>query len=115
VFSQCPKYEDWKNQASSSTLTYVGKLGSGKSILLANIVEDLMTWVLEKTTPIAYFFCCYDILESLKARTIFRSLVRQLLSSIQDFELKEELPDKSVSDLDIETLQSLLRHIFPRN
>ncbi|KAF2185906.1 hypothetical protein K469DRAFT_750186 [Zopfia rhizophila CBS 207.26] len=34
-------YQKWKSQTCSSTLVYTGKLGSGKSILLANIVDDL--------------------------------------------------------------------------
>ncbi|RYO84634.1 hypothetical protein DL766_005642 [Monosporascus sp. MC13-8B] len=41
LFDRTPEYEDWKAQTDSSTLICTGKLGSGKSVLLANIVDDL--------------------------------------------------------------------------
>ena len=49
---------------------YIGKLGSGKSVLLANIVDDLNLHVRSKNIVVAYFFCRHDIPESLKARSL---------------------------------------------
>ena len=58
----------------------VSVLGSGKTILSANVVENLML-----TTPaavISYFFCKHDEAGSLKARTIIGSIARQLFSCV---------------------------------
>ncbi|RYP73128.1 hypothetical protein DL771_003764 [Monosporascus sp. 5C6A] len=41
LFDEAPEYRDWKAGADSCTLVCTGKLGSGKSVLLANIVDDL--------------------------------------------------------------------------
>ncbi|KAF1813213.1 hypothetical protein P152DRAFT_506869 [Eremomyces bilateralis CBS 781.70] len=115
LYSRCTVYLGWRSRASSSTLIYMGKLGSGKSVLLCNIVHDLSTWVEGKPTPVAYFFCRHDIPESLKARTIFGSLARQLLISIPDLVLSKELPDETTSHLDVEDVCRLLQRVFPEN
>ncbi|KAJ4325597.1 hypothetical protein N0V94_000552 [Neodidymelliopsis sp. IMI 364377] len=83
-FLENPEYKDWKASATSCTLAYTGKLGSGKSVVLANMVGDLYLSN-EKTNFVkAYFFCKHDIPESLKASTILGSLARQLLYEIPD-------------------------------
>src|SRR3954452_2683678 len=41
LFTQLAEYQEWKDYSSSCTLLCIGKLGSGKSVLLANIVDDL--------------------------------------------------------------------------
>lgn len=80
LFSRCPEYMDWKIQSTSSTLVYLGILGCGKSVTLANIVDDLNLHSAEKQdTSTAYFFIRYDITNSMKARTIIGAIVRQLL------------------------------------
>jgi len=66
-YSVLAEYQEWKSQADPSTLLYTGKLGSGKSVLLANIVDDLNLYVNGKNIPVAYFFCRYDVFESLDA------------------------------------------------
>jgi hypothetical protein len=113
LFSQCTDYQNWRSKVRSSTLIYIGKLGSGKSVLLANIIDDLCCWVQERTTPVAYFFCRFDAPESLKARTILGSLTRQLLQSIQNITLVERLPDENLSYLDLESIQGLLERGLP--
>ena len=70
LFNQFPEYQAWKDGAESCTLLYKGKLGSGKSVLLANIVDDLNMRIEDKDTTVAYFFCRHDMPESLKARTV---------------------------------------------
>ena len=77
-------YQNWKAAACASTLVYSGRLGSGKSVLLANIIDDLFLNL--EGYHVAYFFCQHDISESLKARTIVGSLTRQLLSAHGDFQ-----------------------------
>lgn len=78
------EYHHWRGSLHASTLLCTGKLGSGKSVLLANIVDDL-SLLTEKERPlVAYFFCKHDIPESLQARTIIGSLARQLLCIVPD-------------------------------
>ncbi|KAH9215236.1 hypothetical protein DL95DRAFT_425150 [Leptodontidium sp. 2 PMI_412] len=102
-----------KDQVDSYTLLYTGKLGSGKSVLLANIVDDLNLYVQSKDSVVAYFFCRYDIPESLNAGTIIGSLVRQLLRPITDLEIVPRFLDNTTSAPDFERLFSLLRCNLP--
>ncbi|CZR58343.1 uncharacterized protein PAC_08235 [Phialocephala subalpina] len=113
LFNRTADYQDWKGQASSCTILYIGKLGSGKSVLLANIVDDLNLYVQSKDIAVAYFFCRHDIPESLNAGTIIRSLVRQLLRPIPDLEMVPEFLDDITSAPDFERLFSLLRCNLP--
>jgi ankyrin repeat protein len=78
------EYQEWKDASGPCTLIYTGKLGSGKSVLLTNIVDDLSLSTEQKRPLVAYFFCRHDVPESLEARTIIGSLVRQLLRTIPD-------------------------------
>lgn len=90
-----------------------GKLGSGKSVLLANIVDDLNLEPRSSKCPVAYFFCRHDVSESLRARTIIGSLVRQLLNSIPDLGVLEEIIDEGPSVEDPERTVSMLRRVLP--
>jgi ankyrin repeat protein len=113
LFNRTADYHDWKGQVDSCTLLYTGKLGSGKSVLLANIVDDLNLYVHNKDITVAYFFCRYDIPESLDTETIIRSLVRQMLRPIPDLAMVAGFLDDTTSALDFEHMYSLLRHALP--
>ncbi|KAH6696537.1 hypothetical protein BKA61DRAFT_448954, partial [Leptodontidium sp. MPI-SDFR-AT-0119] len=113
LFNRTADYKDWKDQADSCTLLYTGRLGSGKSVLLANIVDDLNLYVQSKDSAVAYFFCRHDIPESLNAGTIIGSLVRQLLRPITDLEMVPKFLDDTTSAPDFELLFSLLRCNLP--
>jgi len=115
LFSQAAEYQEWKGQSDSCTLMYTGKLGSGKSVLLANIVDDIHLYVQGKDIAVAYFFCRHDIPESLKAQTVIGSLARQLLHPIPNLAMVAELLDKTTSALDFEILLSLFQHALPPN
>ncbi|KAL8367899.1 hypothetical protein RB599_003697, partial [Gaeumannomyces hyphopodioides] len=41
LLDRAHEYQDWKGQPSFCTLVCTGKLGSGKSVLLANMVDNL--------------------------------------------------------------------------
>lgn len=112
-FNQMAEYEDWKGQAASCTLLYMGKLGSGKSVLLANIVDDINLYVYDKGIAVAYFFCRHDIPESLNAGTIIGSLVRQLLLPIPDLAMVAKFLDDTTLALDFDRLFNLLRRALP--
>ena len=115
LFNRNAEYQDWKDRADSCTLMYTGKLGSGKSVLLANIVDDLNLHIRSKDIVVAYFFCRHDIPESLKARTVIGSLARQLLRPIPDLQMVAELLDETSPALDFEKIFSLLQRALPPN
>ena len=77
------EYQDWKFRSESCTLLYSGKLGSGKSISLANMIDDLYLHR-QGNPPVAYFFCRHDAPESLRARTILGSLALQLWCTMEE-------------------------------
>ncbi|KAK4230544.1 hypothetical protein QBC38DRAFT_507393 [Podospora fimiseda] len=115
MFQQLPQYRAWKSSNVSSTLIYQGKLGSGKSVLLANIVSDLNLNITSDKWPVAYFFCKHDIHESLKPKTIIGSLVRQLLSRVQDLGSMETVTDHTfVFDLDTRETSKLVQKVLPQ-
>ena len=78
-------YQQWKEHGESSTIVITGKLGSGKSVLLANMVDDLNLFAQSKNASITYFFCRFDAPESLKSRNILGSFARQILTLHESF------------------------------
>ncbi|KAK4181652.1 hypothetical protein QBC36DRAFT_341991 [Triangularia setosa] len=63
------EYHSWKTAQQSLTLICQGKLGSGKSVVLANMVANLGLYVRSAMCPVAYFFCRHNVHESLKFLT----------------------------------------------
>lgn len=109
-------YTMWKDQsesttAKSRTLVCTGKLGSGKSVLLANIIDDLNIDANQNAT-VAYFFCQHDAAESLTARTVIGSLARQLLQSGIDLDRASTLTDE-LAFLSLERVVDLLLNTLP--
>ena len=116
LFHEAAEYQAWKGRADSCTLVCLGKLGCGKSVLLANIVDDLSLHVRDEDITIAYFFCRHDIRESLNARTIIGSLARQLLCSVPDLSIATGFLDRtSTSALDFSELFDLIKRTVPPN
>ncbi|PVI08160.1 hypothetical protein DM02DRAFT_579308 [Periconia macrospinosa] len=114
LFVSLAEYQEWKDCASSCTLLYTGKLGSGKSVLLANIVDDLNICAENDMVAVAYFFCRYDIPRSLTARTILGSLARQLLRTIPDLSMvAEACEEETCSTESTERVLELLCHGYP--
>jgi ankyrin repeat domain-containing protein 50 len=74
-----PEYKQWAHASSSDVFWCIGKLGSGKTVCAASLVEQ--TIVVYPNALVAYFFCAHDDAESLKARVIVGSITRQLLNS----------------------------------
>lgn len=113
IFKSDAKYQNWKSCQDSSTLMYTGRLGSGKSVLMANIVDDLNLDAQSNST-VAYFFCRHDESESLKAKTVIGSLARQLLLGINVSAL--DLKEYDPNDLKlIDNVIKLVRTALPRN
>jgi ankyrin repeat protein/Cdc6-like AAA superfamily ATPase len=97
AFQQRVEYQNWKSGTGSATLVCTGKLGSGKSVLLANVVADLNLDVPSADCLVAYFFCRHDISDSLKASTVMRSLARQILRSFSDLARVDSIFNQSPS------------------
>jgi hypothetical protein len=105
-------YLEFKTQTESHTLLCLGKLGSGKSVLLANIVDDLVLDNDKRTYLIAYFFISSDNTESMKARTILGCIARQLLQAIPHTDWVERLGEPSL-DVDLEDLTRIITTTVP--
>ncbi|KAJ5288209.1 hypothetical protein N7478_003895 [Penicillium angulare] len=114
LFNQTPVYEKWKGWALSflsRTLVYTGKLGSGKSVMLANIVDDLH---LHANEAVVYFFCRHDVPASLQARTIIGSLARQILSLLEDLTGVAKILSQRTDELnEFDKIEAMLQFSFP--
>lgn len=77
---ETPEYKSWLNESKSSFFWLSGILGSGKSVLTAALIDELFCNQLSNEVSVGFFFCQHDRLESLEARTILGSLVRQFLT-----------------------------------
>lgn len=103
------EYRDWADSARSGALILKGKLGSGKSVLLANVVDDMV--LRRPTAPVIYFFCCEDNPKSLNSRTILGSIARQLLETLPTEE-KSQITRKVQGNLDEDGILNLLSSTF---
>ena len=110
-FEKQPEYREWRDGLHTSTLLYRGKLGSGKSVLLANIVDDLITTQKERPL-VVYFFCRHDVPESLQARTIIGSIARQILRTIADLSVIAQSCEDTHSTGDTEKVLDVLLRGF---
>lgn len=104
-------YKQWKNQKISGTLWCTGILGSGKTVLSANVVEDLKT-----TTPaaVAYFFCRHDEAESLVTRTIVGSIARQIFDHIKS-DIVDAITEMRPGAIDTDQILKYLHTLLPSN
>lgn len=110
---QRAEYQEWRVQPDPCTLIYTGKLGSGKSVLLANVVDDLNLSMEQEKCPVTYFFCRHDVPESLMARTIIGSLARQLMCTVPDLSVVSESMEEARFTGDVEEVLKLLVRAFP--
>ncbi|KAI3573042.1 ankyrin repeat protein [Fusarium oxysporum f. sp. albedinis] len=71
-----PEFTRWYDGTGSVLLWCSGKIGSGKTILCANVINHVL---IEKNRDdrAAFFFLQYDNSDSLTAETIIRSIIRQ--------------------------------------
>ena len=113
---QNEEYRQWSSSTSSSILLCSGIVGAGKTVLCANVVEDL---VINKSqsSSLGYFFCRSDDTASLKAREILGSLSRQFFEDLPSDELNISQMDPDVGGLipDIEQILSKLKFLLPRH
>lgn len=109
-------YASWRRRRESSVLWIDGKLGSGKTVAMANIVADI---ILE--TPCAYFFCTFKELSTLSPRSVIGSLAFQFLQNLptEDVAWKKLQGDQELystyNSLTVEKIISILLQLIPRN
>lgn len=106
-FAQTPEYQEWKKETGHHSICYIGALGCGKSVMMANIVEDLMIDSGNGNTIVVYFFCSHDVSESMKARVVLGALVRQILMHFPDGETFSDSSLSSCTEL-LKMVESLL-------
>ncbi|KAJ5161239.1 hypothetical protein N7492_006631 [Penicillium capsulatum] len=112
LFHRSPEYLNWKSGDCSRTLILTGRLGSGKTVLLANIVDDLNIEDHSQKVPVAFFFCRHDLPDTLKPQAILGSHVGQLLrptSGLADYVEKSGLHANN----GFTSMQSLLKCCVP--
>ena len=89
-----------------------GKLGSGKTVMLTNIIDDLRKDAATTHANVAYFFCRHDIPDSLKERVILGSLAREILRNITDLSAWERILESlTTSTSTIGVHNVLLQHL----
>jgi len=98
-------YQKWKQEPIACTLHCYGKLGSGKSVLAANIVDDVFLNVPDAV--VAYFFCRYNDAVSLTARSIIGSVTRQILEGLKQT-MTDMVPPANTSHLDADQILDTL-------
>ena len=105
------EYRAWRSKGNVyTTLWCTGILGSGKTILCANVVDDILLTV--PTAVVSYFFCRYDEAVSLKARTVLGSIARQLISGVKvDFSTQPDLGD--LDFLETSQILDLVEKLLP--
>lgn len=107
-----PSFLQFKDRKSSCTLLCTGKLGAGKSVLMANMVDDLVLSNRRRKYTTAYFFVQSNDVRSITARAVVGSLARQILASMQDPAWVNGLPDMP-DDLSLDGVVALLRQVLP--
>ena len=104
-------YKKWQEeQKHSGVLWCTGILGSGKTILTANIVEQIIISIPKAT--VGYFFCKYDDAESLKARAVIGSIARQLLSCLE-LNVADRIAPEKLGFLDSSQILDYVEQLLP--
>lgn len=110
---QTIEYQRWKSERTSATLLCSGIIGAGKTVLCANVVEDLVNTQVAGSS-VAYFFCRHDV-SSLKARVIIGSLARQFLDLLPEDAFDQSDLSSQDATLDVHQIAQLMLLHFPIN
>ena len=113
VFLDLPGYQVWKVHDNSSTLVLSGTMGSGKTVIMANIVDDITISIPGST--VLYFFCRDDLPQSLRARTVFGSLAQQVTQRyVTDDTMDDIFTDYIPPVLDLSHIIAMLKNMVQR-
>ncbi|KAI9789088.1 MAG: hypothetical protein M1816_006338 [Peltula sp. TS41687] len=78
--SKQSQYQTWLNDTQSRVFWLSGSIGSGKTVLTAAVIDDVLCHEFPANKFINFFFCKDNHAGSLQARTILGSLIRQCLT-----------------------------------
>ncbi|RGP78801.1 vegetative incompatibility het-e-1 [Fusarium longipes] len=112
ILESCQPYQQWKKEDGKASIVFLGKLGAGKSVLMANIVDDLN---LQNHALTLYFFVRYDNEESMKATTILGCLIRQLLEHIMNESNTSHLFSDTTEQPELDKIVYLFRNAKPKD
>ncbi|KAG8158663.1 hypothetical protein KVR01_011785 [Diaporthe batatas] len=105
-------FEGWRSSQTSATLCISGKLGSGKTVFMANLVARMN---LEQ--PCAYVFCASQEAISTKAEHILGSIAFNLIGNLPTEETSHRiLAQNDIKQaFDPETIIDLLLRLLPKD
>lgn len=104
-------YLEFKSCETSSVLVLSGKLGSGKTVLAANIVDDL---ILSGLGTVCYFFISHNISNSCQSEILFRSFCRQIIAFHANNDVMDVLFTEDTPVLNDRDVLDFLRRLFDR-
>ncbi|KAI0975505.1 hypothetical protein F4678DRAFT_456857 [Xylaria arbuscula] len=107
-------FSTWAEGLDTSLLWCSGKIGSGKTIATASVIDHLLLSKAGPNAVVSFFFMRSDDHASLQAGTVIKSILRQRLPSA--VELTDEMEDRVkavTSPDDIDGMVELLRDITP--
>ncbi|KAJ9148557.1 hypothetical protein NKR23_g4905 [Pleurostoma richardsiae] len=107
-----PEFERWTNKTGPPLLWCSGKIGSGKTILTASVIDHILADKLDSDVLVTFSFPRFDDDESLKAETVIRCVTRQAVQSstlTEEMEARLNKLDRSsgISEV-LELLQALV-------
>ncbi|KAI8628212.1 hypothetical protein F5Y19DRAFT_438505 [Xylariaceae sp. FL1651] len=108
-FAHNQEFIRWRDHPQCSVLLVSGKLGAGKTVTLANILDDLI--LNTKGHAVVYMFCRGDYAESQKYGTVIGCLARQILEALLVLDDFEHLGTEPRPNFDPEDIKKL----FNRN
>ena len=100
-----PDYTKWRQAPRSSILWCSGIIGSGKSVLMASVIQELR--LTDPTSPRAHFFCQYDQPMTLEYRTLIGAIARQLFDAVH-YQAPETLRNCDSDSLAVYQLEGLI-------
>ncbi|KAF5722364.1 heterokaryon incompatibility protein het-E-1 [Fusarium mundagurra] len=107
------EYQQWQSdQSNHDSILFRGKLGAGKSVLLANVVDDLN---LQNNAIVLYFFARYDRHDGLNARTILGCLIRQLLEHFVANKDFDRIFQANATIRDVDDVVEIFKQVPPHN
>ncbi|KAI0867543.1 hypothetical protein GGS24DRAFT_495258 [Hypoxylon argillaceum] len=105
-------FNNWANGPDTTLLWCSGKIGSGKTITAASVIDHLLVTKSNPGAIVSFFFVRSDNQESLKAETIMMSILRQRLPSASELSDKMEDRIKDIaSSGDFDSIVTLLGDI----
>lgn len=108
-----PTFKDWKSMQTSAALHISGKLGSGKTVSMANIVARM-----DLEQPCAHAFCASQEPNSLKATSILGSVAFNLLDHLppEAITWRDAAQfDAMISIFDPESIINLVLDLLPKD